>query len=92
MLDRGEVELFDVRPEAERARASIASAMPLDAGGREALASLPKDRAIAFHCHHGVRSQAAAEQALVDGFRRVYNLRGGIEEWSAAVDPSVPRY
>jgi monothiol glutaredoxin len=92
MLDGGEVELFDVRPAAERARASIAAAKPLDAGGREALASLPKDRPIAFHCHHGVRSQAAAQQALVDGFSRVYNLRGGIDEWSATVDPSVPRY
>jgi monothiol glutaredoxin len=92
MLGRGEVDLFDVRPEAERARASIGAARPLDQSGEQHLLALPRDRAVAFHCHHGIRSQAAAEQALSKGFSRVYNLRGGIDAWSAAVDPSVPRY
>ena len=48
--------------------------------------------AIALHCHHGVRSRAAAEQLLREGFTNVYNLEGGIEAWSREVDPSVPRY
>jgi rhodanese-related sulfurtransferase len=26
------------------------------------------------------------------GFRNLYNLRGGIDAWSQLVDPSVPRY
>jgi rhodanese-related sulfurtransferase len=26
------------------------------------------------------------------GFRNLYNLSGGIDAWSALVDPSVPRY
>ena len=26
------------------------------------------------------------------GFRNLYNLRGGIDAWSLLVDPSVPRY
>jgi monothiol glutaredoxin len=92
MLKRGEVDLFDVRPAAERARARIEGARPLDEGGSEHLASLPKDRPIAFHCHHGMRSQAAAERAIGEGFTRVYNLRGGIEAWSTSVDPKIPRY
>jgi monothiol glutaredoxin len=92
MLARGEIELFDVRPQAERARASIAGAKPLDAGGQEHLATLPRDRAIAFHCHHGIRSQAAAESAIAEGFTKVYNLRGGIDAWSTGVDNKVPRY
>ena len=92
MLSRGEIELYDVRPKDERARASIAGAKPLDAGGQEHLASLPRDRAIAFHCHHGIRSQAAAERAIAEGFTKVYNLRGGIDAWSTGVDAKVPRY
>jgi monothiol glutaredoxin len=92
MLDRGEVELFDVRPGDERARASIPQARSLDAEGQQYLLGLEKDTPVALHCHHGVRSRAAAEQLLREGFTKVYNLEGGIEAWSRDVDPSVPRY
>ena len=44
------------------------------------------------HCHHGGRSQRAAEQLVAEGFREVYNLAGGIDAWSIEVDPTVPRY
>jgi monothiol glutaredoxin len=39
-----------------------------------------------------MRSAAAAEQLLREGFTNVYNLDGGIEAWSSDVDPSVPHY
>jgi monothiol glutaredoxin len=92
MLDRGELELFDVRPEDERALASIAGARALDDAGQQYLLGLDRARPVAFHCHHGVRSQSAAEQVLRQGFRTVYNLKGGIAAWSEDVDRSVPQY
>ena len=92
MLDRGEVALFDVRPEHERAIAKIAAARSLDAAGQKYLLGLDHDGPIAFHCHHGSRSQEAAQQLLSEGFRNVYNLNGGIDAWSLAIDSSVPRY
>ena len=92
MLDRGEVALFDVRPEDERAIAKIAAARSLDAAGEKYLLGLDHDSPIAFHCHHGIRSQEAARQLLPEGFRNVYNLKGGIDAWSLTIDPSVPRY
>ena len=58
----------------------------------EMLAGLPKDALIVFHCHHGGRSMAAAQEALQQGYSQVYNVAGGIDAWSAHVDPSVPRY
>lgn len=91
-LDRGEIVLFDVRPSHERALASIAEARSLDAEGQAYLRELDRATPIAFHCHHGFRSQAAAQQMVAEGFRNVYNLRGGIDAWSQSVDPSVPRY
>jgi rhodanese-related sulfurtransferase len=39
-----------------------------------------------------VRSQKAAEFFVSQGFSRVYSLEGGIDAWSADVDPAVPRY
>ena len=92
LLDQGGVQVFDVRPEHERALASIPSARPLDQAGQAYLFALDRNTPIAFLCHHGMRSQSAAEQILGEGFRNVYNIRGGIHAWSESVDPSVPRY
>jgi monothiol glutaredoxin len=92
LLDRNAVELFDVRPAHERALASIPVARSFDEAGQEYLFSLDRNAPVAFICHHGMRSQSAAEQILGEGFRNVYNLRGGIHAWSETVDPSVPRY
>ncbi len=92
MLDRGEVIVFDVRAEDERVIATIAAARPLDTAGQKTLVGLDRETPIAFHCHLGVRSQEAGEQLLREGFRNVYNLKGGIDAWSQMVDPSVPRY
>ncbi len=92
MLDRGEVALFDVRPETEREIARIAAARPLDAAGQKYLLGLDHDNPIAFYCHHGIRSQEAAQQQLPEGFRNVYTLTGGIDAWSLTIDASVPRY
>jgi monothiol glutaredoxin len=92
MLDAGTARLFDVRPEGERAIASIPQAVALDGEGLVALEALPRDAAIVLHCHHGMRSYAAAQQLIEGGFTNVYNLEGGIEAWARDVDPSVPRY
>lgn len=92
LLDRNAITLFDVRPESERQLASIAAARPLDDAGQQYLQSLDPNAPIALHCHHGVRSQRAAEQLLAAGFRNVHNLAGGIAAWSDKVDPSVPQY
>jgi monothiol glutaredoxin len=93
MLERkAPLELFDVRTEKERAVARIEGARLLDAAGEAHLRSLPKETTIVFHCHHGGRSQAAAERFVAEGYRNVYNLKGGIDAWSIEVDPSVPRY
>jgi monothiol glutaredoxin len=93
MIDAKEpFEFFDVRTADERAIASIPGARLLDDAAVKAIEQLDKDTALVFHCHHGGRSQAAAERFSQQGFRRVYNLAGGIDAWSANVDSSVPRY
>ena len=92
LFDAGKVKLYDVRPEKERAIASIKGALAFDDAAMAAAEALPKDTHIAFHCHHGGRSRAAAEHFLKEGFTNVYNLAGGIEAWSKDVDPSIPRY
>lgn len=90
---RGEqLRLIDVRTPAEWDLARIAGAELLDADLMAELEDLPKDTLLVFQCHHGHRSQRAAEQFPTRGFTRVYNLTGGIDAYSESVDPSVPRY
>ena len=84
--------LIDVRTPQERAIAQIAGARALDDALQAELATLDRSTPLVFHCHHGVRSQRAAEYFLAQGFTDVSNLEGGIDAWSVTVDPSVPRY
>jgi monothiol glutaredoxin len=93
MLDSGvPLELLDVRTEAERSIARIERARHLDEHAVEYLQSLGRDTRLVFHCHHGIRSQAAAQHFVAQGFTNVCNLVGGIEAWSVTIDPSVRRY
>jgi monothiol glutaredoxin len=56
------------------------------------IVGLPRDTELIFHCHDGIRSQAAAEHFSGLGFENVYNVHGGIDAWSQEVDSDVPRY
>lgn len=93
LLDAGEpVQLIDVRPADERARAAIAGSQALENGGAERIQSLPRDTMLVFYCHTGQRSQAAAEHFRLQGFDNVHNLAGGVDAWARDVDATVPRY
>jgi len=93
MIDDGvEFEFYDVRTPEEREIASIEGARLLDDEAAKAIEALPRDVALVFHCHHGGRSQAAAEHFGRMGFSKIINMAGGIDAWASEVDPSTPRY
>ena len=93
MLDSGApLQLWDVRTEAERSIARIEGVRHFDAQAVRQIEALDRDTLLVFQCHHGIRSQAAAEYFAAKGFTDVCNLVGGIDAWSTAVDASVERY
>jgi len=47
---------------------------------------------IVVYCHHGVRSLSGAAILLRSGWTDVASLAGGIDAWSAIIDPQLPRY
>ena len=51
-----------------------------------------KERRILVHCHHGMRSLRVTQWLREKGFAAVTSMSGGIDAWSADVDPAVPRY
>lgn len=50
-----------------------------------------RGRPVVVYCHHGVRSLHGAAYLHSRGLEAV-SLRGGIDLYSRAVDPSLPRY
>ncbi len=56
------------------------------------LAELDPSQPIVCICHHGARSAQVVAFLQRQGHAHAYNLDGGIDAWSALVDPGVPRY
>ena len=53
---------------------------------------LDSSREIIAHCRSGVRSAKAVNFLRRSGFKKVYNLTGGILAWADRVDPTMPKY
>jgi rhodanese-related sulfurtransferase len=93
LMRAGTAKLLDVRTPEEYAIARIEGAILVDQTlAQEILQSWPKETHIVTICHHGVRSLNAATFLRASGFENTQSMSGGIEEWSVAVDPKVPRY
>jgi rhodanese-related sulfurtransferase len=93
----GEPLLLDVREPWEVQLAAIrlpgAASLNLPMGQiPQRLAELDPAQPILCICHHGMRSAQVVAFLERAGFESVYNLAGGIDAWSAHVDPAVPRY
>jgi adenylyltransferase/sulfurtransferase len=93
-LERGdELMLVDVREPHEWQIAHLPQATLIPLHSVPARASeLDSSREIVLYCHHGQRSMRALEFLRQAGFRKLKNLRGGIDAWSRDADPAVPRY
>jgi len=95
-LERGDgIRLVDVRQEHEWEIVNLgpqgAKLIPLDTLF-ERLSELDSADEIVLHCQSGARSMKALRELQKAGFRKVWNLRGGILAWQKEVDPSLPRY
>jgi adenylyltransferase/sulfurtransferase len=95
-LDRGEeMTLLDVREQHEWHISNLgdhgASLMPMgEIFGR--VDEIETDRTVIVYCRTGKRSAHAVEMLQELGLEHVINLRGGINDWAARIDPSMPQY
>ncbi|PJB72392.1 MAG: molybdenum cofactor biosynthesis protein MoeB, partial [Armatimonadetes bacterium CG_4_9_14_3_um_filter_58_7] len=92
-LDRGEVLLVDVREPHEWDICHIEGArlIPLSEFTQR-LHELDSASNIVLYCHKGQRSLRALRFLEKAGFRKLWNLKGGINEWALSVNPDLPRY
>lgn len=81
MLERGEVELIDVRTPEEHSAGHLAAARHIElAQLGEQAATIPKDRPVVFVCRVGNRSAMATEAFRTAGYD-AYNMSGGLVAW-----------
>ncbi len=93
-LKAGEpMRLIDVREPHELEISRIEGAELIPFGQLAArLAELDSTQNIVLFCKSGTRSARALDILVSAGFRKVKNLKGGINAWAREVDPSLPVY
>ena len=83
-----DVQLVDVRTQAEYDRGYIVGAMNIDWQSSDfaddAAQLLDKSHTVALYCRAGHRSHAAARKLYAMGYKHIVELQGGLEAWQAA--------
>ncbi len=94
--DSGAAVLIDVREPHEHQIASIDKAELIPMGSvpqrLQYLDGLAEEKLLIVFCHHGVRSLNVVNWLRQQGVARCVSMAGGIDLWTAQVDPKVPRY
>ena len=96
-LDSGEkLYLIDVREpgEFQMARIDGAELIPMRTVPAELqkLEGYSDDGTLIVFCHHGVRSLQVVNWLREHDVAVCQSMAGGIDRWSAEIDPGVPRY
>ncbi len=85
--------LLDVREPHELEISALPGALNIPLGTLAArLSELDSAREMVIFCKAGTRSARALELLVSAGFRRVKNLKGGINAWAREVDTGLPVY
>jgi len=93
-IGRGEkLRLIDVREPHELEISHLEGAESFPLGMLAArLSELDSAQEMVVFCKSGTRSRRALELLVSAGFRKVKNLKGGINAWAEEVDKSLPVY
>jgi rhodanese-related sulfurtransferase len=93
--------LMDVREADELLRAKITDPrlihVPLSMLASKGTPALPEsvqgqERSVYVLCHHGNRSMQVTRWLMKAGFKNIFNVRGGIDDYARRVDSSVGMY
>ncbi len=86
-------QLLDVRAAAEQEICKIDGSIQIPLNQlSDRMSELDISVPLIVYCRSGIRSTIALRMLQRAGFEKVKNLAGGILEWAAKIDPSMPRY
>jgi adenylyltransferase/sulfurtransferase len=88
-----EIRLIDVREPHEQEISNLEGSDLIPLGQfASRLSELDSAEEIVLFCKSGTRSTRALEILVSAGFKKVKNLKHGINAWAIAIDPSLPLY
>ncbi len=86
MMNQKEVQVIDVRTENEVKQGYLETTdhfLDIYQSGFDAeLDKLDKNKTYIIYCRSGARSSSAAQKMVAKGFKKVYNLTGGMNNWT----------
>jgi rhodanese-related sulfurtransferase len=92
-LKQNHLRLLDVREPHELEISALPEALNIPLGTLAArLSELDSAQEMVVFCKSGTRSARALELLASAGFKKVKNLKGGINAWAREVDPALPIY
>jgi len=86
-IEEEQCRIVDVRTPAEFGQGHLENAMNIDYYApdfRERIAALDREHPYVIYCKKGARGAKAMDILKQAGFRRVYNIAGGVEGWTRA--------
>tara|TARA_Y100000992_G_scaffold302273_1_gene275809 strand:- start:2085 stop:2408 length:324 start_codon:yes stop_codon:yes gene_type:complete len=88
------LKIIDVREQWEYDKGHIENSIHIPMGQIPNSIELFNDRSeYVIVCHHGIRSRTVALYLEQEGVKaNLYNLSGGMEQWSDDVDPNIEKY
>lgn len=93
LADEPGLRLIDVREPHEREISNLKNSEVIPLGQfASRLPELDSAQEIVLFCKAGTRSTRALEVLVSAGFKKVKNLKGGINAWALEVDPDLPIY
>ena len=93
LLQLEDIQLIDVRTQQEYQTGHIKNAkniVYLGNNWEEDIRKLDKDKPVLVYCERGKRSAKCSDILLEAGFKKIYDLKGGIQEWKFSGEAIVP--
>ncbi|MBT8244402.1 rhodanese-like domain-containing protein [Winogradskyella sp.] len=84
IIELEDVQVVDVRTASEFEAVRIKSAQNIDFNSptfEEDIKKLDKSKPVVLYCKGGARSAKCAKKLKDEGFKKIYDLEGGISKW-----------
>ena len=87
-----DVQLIDIREDYELEIAEMGGEHIAMGDVMDNLDKISKTKQVVIHCRTGARSAAICNALEKEGFKNVYNLKGGINAWADEIDETIMKY
>ncbi len=90
--ENADVQLIDIREDYEIEIAEMGGEHIPMGDVMDNLDKISRTKQVVVHCRTGARSAAICNALEKEGYKNVYNLKGGIIAWADEIDDTIMKY